>query len=131
MGPVIAIYSCLIVYFLIEKQYDYLFAVLISIPFIILIYFAYKKIRIKNIQIKIEKVKEDIKNSKESTPFININKREKWYILELIPGISRLNAKKIENRIRKRQGFKDFVELANFCNLDIPHYEAVKRIIKF
>ena len=87
MGPVIAIYSCLIVYFLIEKQYDYLLAVLISIPFIILIYFAYKKIRIKNIQIKIEKVKEDIKNSKESTPFININKREKWYILELIPGI--------------------------------------------
>ena len=100
MGLLVTIYSFLIVYFIVDKKYDFLIGVLISIPVVILICLAVKKIKIGGYTKKIKDIKEGkIKNPK---PFINVNKKVEWYILELIPGISRLNAKKIENRIRKR-----------------------------
>ena len=129
MGLLVTIYSFLIVYFIVDKKYDFLIGVLISIPVIILICLAVKKIKIGGYTKKIKNVKEGkIKNPK---PFINVNKKVEWYILELIPGIKRVKAKQVENRIRKRQKFKDFIEFANFCEIDPVYYEVIKKIITF
>ena len=79
---------------------------------------------------KIAKAQEDFKNGVDFEPFININSRP-WYILKLIPGVSQISAKKLQNHIRKNAPIKDFTEFANFCSLEIAFYELDKKIIRF
>ncbi len=129
MRWIIAIFTALIVYFILEKMY--LFAGISLIVFVLALFTRklIKKQKIKKYISLIEQAKKDFANNVDFEPFLPINKME-WQVLETIPGISRPVAKMIQNRTRK-QKFTNFVEYANFSNLEIPAYEINKKIIIF
>lgn len=129
MKWIVAIFTALILYFVLEKMY--LFAGISFVVFVLALFIRsfVKKQKINKYISLIEQAKKDFADNVEFEPFLPINKTE-WQVLENIPGISRPVAKMIQNRAKK-QKFKDFIEYANFSSLEIPAYEINKKIIKF
>lgn len=130
MKTVIAICTFLAIAFLI-KQY-YLFAIIAFA--IIPIYFAVEKIllknHIKNMQGKISKAQEDFKNNIKFKPFLNINE-EPWQVLELLPGVTRVQAKNLATQIREIRQVEKFEEFYKIVGLESALHEINKKIIKF
>ena len=123
------IYTALIIYFIIERKFDFLLYTAISLPFAILLIRLNFSLSIKKYKKLIKKAEENIKNNVEVLPFLPVN-HVKWQIIELIPGVSRAAAKMTANRAGK-QKFKDFTEFANFTKLEEYAYPLCKKILKF
>lgn len=105
-------------------------AVLVTVPFLVLFFNIKKKASINSYAEKIKKAKENLENNVEFTPFIDANKVQ-WYILELIPGISRIDAKRVYNFAKHKENFKDFKQFANFVSLELPFINLAEKILKF
>lgn len=127
MNTIFLIFTFLI--FLLIAKKDFLLALFFIILLVFSLYAkkAIKNSRIKQFTTKIEQMKEDEKKGIEIKPIININ-NECWEIIELLPNVNRLTAKKIANRAREKN-FKSFEELALFANFDSFTFEKIKNYI--
>lgn len=130
MGTIIAIYTFLVLYFLIT--HNYLLALIVAPT--IFIYFIVRKIlkekHVKNMKIRIAKAQEDFRNDIQFEPFLNINK-EPWQVLELLPGVTRAQAKNLAMQIREIRNVKEFDEFRRIVGLDKALCEVNKKIVKF
>ena len=124
------IYAFLIIFLTTQKRYIFALCVILTLPVVIGIYFGFKKYQIKKYKNLIENAKKSLADNKEVTPFININYAP-VYILELIPGLRRIDALKIHNMQNKNKRIENFVEYANLTSLPLAFYEINKRIIIF
>ena len=112
----IFIYFFLFLSLIINKLYIYALFSLILIPVFIFVNIHRKNLKIEEYKIKIERAKKRFSRNKKIEPFINVN-QEEWYIIELIPGVSRVRAKILANAVKKSK-LNTFEEFANICNLD-------------
>lgn len=130
MRIVIAICIFLATAFLIKHYYLYAIVAVAIIP----LYFAAEKValraHIKNMQNKIAKAQEDFKKNIKFEPFININE-EPWQILELLPGVTRVQAKNLATQIREIRQVEKFEEFYRIVGLESALHEINKKIIKF
>ncbi len=130
MGTIIAIYVFLLIYFLIT--HNFLFALIVAPT--IFIYFAIRKIvkekHINNMKKKIEKAQDDFRKDIQFEPFVNINK-EPWQVLELLPGVTRAQAKNLAMQIKEIRKAKEFDEFRRIVGLDNALCEINKKIVKF
>lgn len=127
MNIIIFIFTTVIIYMLLNGYYLAAAIVIVTLPLVILFGKLLKKHRKKHFSKKVEEALFAHKKGLNYEPFMNIN-FEKWYILELIPSINRVTAKRIANRARK-QKFKTFEDFANFTNLEPAVFELMKKII--
>ncbi len=123
------IYFFLFLSLIINKLYIYALFSLILIPVFIFVNIHRKNLKIEEYKIKIESAKKRFNRNKKIVPFINVN-QEAWYIIELIPGVSRVRAKILANAVKKTK-IKTFEEFANICDLDPALYNLDRKIIKF
>ena len=96
----IFIYFFLFLSLIINKLYIYALFSLILIPVFIFVNIHRKNLKIEEYKIKIERAKKRFSRNKKIEPFINVN-QEEWYIIELIPGVSRVRAKILANAVKK------------------------------
>lgn len=129
MRILLFIYFFLFSSLIINKLYIYAILSLLLIPAAIYIKNYRKNLKIDEYKKEIETAKKRFQQNKKIEPFINVNK-EAWYILELIPGVTRVRAKILANTVKKTK-LKSFEEFANLCNLEPALYNLVKNIIKF
>ena len=101
---------------IINKNYLLAGIFAICLPLALLSIKLYKKNKIKRFEEKIKETKELEEKGQEYTPFINLN-YEPWEIIQLIPNMDRLSAKKIANRARTKK-FKTINEVIEFANLN-------------
>ena len=127
MNIILFTYITIIIYTILKGYYLATAITIATIPFVLLLKKWLKNHRIKHFSKKIEEATFAHKKGLKYKPFMNIN-FEKWYILELIPSVDRVTAKRIANRARE-QKFKSFEELANFANIEPAVYELMKKII--
>lgn len=130
MSILIAVYTFLICWFVLSQMYLAAIITVLTIPFTVLFFKLRKILLIKKYRDKVELAKENFKNGIDFEPFINANTMP-WYVLDLIPGVTRVMAKKLANHVKRNDKIKDFREFADFCGLEIALYELVKKIIKF
>lgn len=127
MNIILFLYIASIIYCLLDGFYLFAFIIIATIPFAFLFRNLLKNHRIKHFSKKIKEAKFAHKKKLKYEPFLNIN-FEKWYILELIPSIDRVTAKRIANRAKK-QKFKTAEEFVAFTNLEPAAFELIKKII--
>ena len=127
MNIFVFIYTTGILYTLLKGYYVITAIIVLTIPFSFLFGEILKKYRIKHFSKKVEEATFAHRKGLKYEPFLNIN-FEKWYILELIPSIDSVTAKRIANRAKKKK-FKSFEEFANFSNLNPVIYELIIKII--
>jgi ABC-type bacteriocin/lantibiotic exporter with double-glycine peptidase domain len=125
-----ALYTFAIAYSLILKKWLITGIVIASIPFAVLFFRIFKKIRISSAKNQIQQALEKRKNNIEFKPFININKSP-WYIIELLPGINTAQAKNLAMQIKTIRKVENFDELFKIVPVDVVAREIIKAIVKF
>lgn len=123
------LYIFLFICLMINKLYLFAALSLIFIPVAILISKYMKKKRVAVYKKKIENAKLAFSQHKKIEPFLNINK-ERWEVLELIPGVTRIRAKIFANDVKKKK-VTSFEEFANICNIEPAYYSLIRTFIIF
>ena len=107
-----------------------LLIVLATIPFFVIGYKTWKNKQIEEYKAKIDEALEKHKRNISFDAFFNINKLP-WRVVELLPGVSRFQAKNVTVQIRKIRNIKTFDEFCKIIGLDEQYREINKKIIKF
>lgn len=125
-----SIYTFLIIYFALHKQWVFVAIVCAIIPLCVVVFNLHRKIKINSFKKRIEVAKINCKNNVSFEPFLNINKAP-WYIIDLLPGVSSAQAKNIAGQIREARKIKDFDEFSKIISLDVVSLQIINRIVKF
>lgn len=123
------VYFFIFLSLIINKLYIYALLSLLLIPIAIYIKKYLENLKTDEYKNKIEYAKKRFEKNKAIEPFLEVNK-EPWYIIELIPGVSRVRAKILANTVKKTK-LKSFEEFANLTGLEPALYNLVKTIVKF
>ena len=130
MSFIFWIYTFLLITTILKGKVYYFVLILLAIVIHIIAHKIIKQKRIKKIKEKVKIVCEQHSKGETFEPFIKVNK-EPWYILECIPGVSRIGAKSLAEHVKEKGIVTNFIDFANITNLEIPIYELVKKIIIF
>lgn len=123
------IYFFLFFCLIINHYYAIAIVSLLIFPVAFAIKNSLKKSRVKKFSKKIKNAHQLFIRNIEIEPFLNIN-TEHWTVIELIPGVSRVRAKTLSNRVKGNK-IEKFNEFADIVNLEPELYPFVSAIIKF
>jgi hypothetical protein len=116
--------------FVLMHKFLYVFVIILTIP----VFFAIVKItrqrHVDSMKNRIQKAQEDFSNNVHFEPFININK-EPWQVLELLPGVTRAQAKNLAMQIYEIRKVEKFDEFRKIVGLEKALCEINKKIVKF
>lgn len=130
MGTIIAIYTFIITLLIAYKQFIYALIGILLIPVFIACRKNFQKKYLEEMKDKIQQAQDDFAAGKKVEPFLNIN-AEPWQIIELLPGVSRMQAKNLVFQIRRVRKVEKFEEFRKIIGLNPALVEVNKQIVKF